>query len=336
MSIYNKPFLEPYTGRYSRHNCPACKQKQSFTLYIDGNTNKPIHQSVGRCNRENSCKYHYTPREYFLDHPNSVRSSKLRSNLLFENKQPAIDYIPMKYLVNSASFNSNFVRFLCDYFPREKIEEAMENYELGATRNMSVIYWQIDIKGKVRTGKIMQYDPETGNRVKNRANSINWVHSILKRRNPVFSNFNLCQCYFGEHLLRLYPDKPVAIVEGEKTAVIGSMIYQDFNWLAAGNLNGLSVAKSEVLKGKDVVLYPDAGCMNKWIKKMNEIKRKVPANISVSELIEKHASSKQLEYGYDLADYIIENTKIETLQKMIEMNPALGSLVEGLGLEEVK
>lgn len=367
MSIYKKPFLEPYSGRLSRHSCPRCKQKQSFTLYIDANTNRPIHRSVGRCNRENSCGYHYTPREYFRNNPDNGLAYNLRNNplsgkyhteeeknsvlnpnfhidakplpgatdFLFEKKPIEIDYIPKKYLINSASYNSNFVSFLCNYFPREKIKEAVQEYALGATRNKSVIYWQIDIKGNIRTGKIMQYNPETGKRIKNRAGSINWVHAILKRRNSMYSNYNLCQCYFGEHLLRMYPNKPVAIVEGEKTAVIGSMIYKDFNWLAAGNLNGLSVGKSEVLKDKYVVLYPDAGCMDKWTKKMNEIKQKVPAKMSVSDLIEKQASTKQLEYGYDLADYIIDNTKSETLKKMIEINPALQRLIDEFGLEEL-
>ena len=366
MSIYKKPFLEPYSGRPSRHACPGCKQPQTFTLYIDGNTGKPIHRSVGRCNRENACGYHYTPREYFRDNPDNGLSYKLRNNplsgkyqspgkknsilnpnfnidnkplqgsseFLFEKKQTSIDYIPKKYLVNSASYNSNFIKFLCSYFPRKEIEEAMEEYALGATRNKSVIYWQIDINGNVRTGKIMQYNPHNGKRVKHGVSSINWVHAILKRRNPLYHNFNLQQCYFGEHLLRLHPHKPVAIVEGEKTAVIGSMIYKDFNWLAAGNLNGLSVSKSEVLKDKHVVLYPDAGCIDKWTRKMNEIRRKVPAQVSVSELIEKHANTKQLEYGYDLADYIIDNTKSETLKEMIEINPVLQDLIDEFGLEE--
>ena len=367
MSIYKQPFLEPYNGRLSRYSCPRCKQNKTFTLYIDGNTNKAIHRSVGRCNRENSCAYHYTPREYFRDNPENGLSFSLRSHplsgkynsekdknsilnpnfnidnkslnessdFLFEKKETLIDYVPKKYMVNSASYNSNFISFLSSYFPKEKIECAMKEYALGATRNKSVIYWQIDINGNIRTGKIMQYNPQTGKRVKNRAGSINWVHSILKKRNPIFKNFNLCQCYFGEHLLRLYPDKPVAIVEGEKTAVIGSMIYRDFIWLAAGSLNGLSVSKSEVLKDKYVVLHPDAGCIDKWTRKMNEIKRKVPAQLSVSDHIEKHATTKQLEYGYDLADYIIDNTKKETLEKMVEINPALQDLIDEFGLEEV-
>jgi hypothetical protein len=177
--------------------------------------------------------------------------------------------------------------------------------------------------------------PVTGKRVKNGAGNINWVHSILKRKNSLSHNFNLCQCYFGEHLLRQYPNKPVAIVEGEKTAVIGSMIYKDFNWLAAGNLNGLSVSKSEVLKDKYVTLYPDSGCMEKWTKKMREIRSRIPAKISVSDLIEKHVNENELQQGYDLADYIIDNTKSYTLQKMIEIYPALQSLIDEFGLEEV-
>jgi hypothetical protein len=64
----------------------------------------------------------------------------------------------------------------------------------------------------------------------------------------------------------------VAIVEAEKTAVIASMMNHDYNWLAVGNLNGLDTEKSRVLRDKTVILYPDAGCLEKWSKKMNQIK----------------------------------------------------------------
>ena len=96
----------------------------------------------------------------------------------------------------------------------------------------------------------------------------------------------------------------------------------------------LYIDGNTVLKDKYVVLYPDAGCIDKWTKKMKEIKQKVPAKMSVSDLIEKHATTEKLEYGYDLADYIIDNTKKETLEKMVEINPALQDLIDELGLEE--
>jgi hypothetical protein len=186
------------------------------------------------------------------------------------------------------------------------VKKAIENYTLGATKNGSVIFWQIDIKGNVRTGKIMQYNPDTGKRIKHKSGAINWVHNILKRRNPNYTNYNLNQCYFGEHLLKFYPDKPIAIVEAEKTAVIGSIIFENYNWLAAGNLNGLKVEKSRVLQNKNVVLYPDAGCFDKWKKKSIQIKSQIFCNIKTSSLTEKHATKDQTKAGYDIADYIIE------------------------------
>lgn len=341
MSLYKQPYLQPYKGMATRHTCPNCKVKKSFTLYLDGNTGQPIHPTVGKCNREIKCGYHFPPREYFADHPElwkiksnnqttyssntKLNSQRTNSSSQSTNKRikerynskpqssfaltPEMDLIPFKYVKESVSYKSNFVKFLCKHFPREKVKKAIENYALGATRNGSVIFWQIDIKGNVRTGKIMQYNPETGKRIKHKSGAINWVHNILKSKNQnntQNTNYNLNQCYFGEHLLRLYPDKPVAIVEGEKTAVIGSMIYKEFNWLAAGNLNGLNVEKSRVLQNKNVVLYPDAGCFDKWEKKSIQIKSQIFCNIKTSSLTEKHATKDQTKAGYDIADYIIE------------------------------
>ncbi len=351
MPLYKKPYFQPYKGKSTRHTCPACKDTYSFTLYLDGNTDQPIHPTVGKCNHENKCGYHYTPRQYFNDHPENKNkqsqkrptskqstsqqpkkqqpsSSQLPSRQLTRPQQiqiqhplqPAestpnkkistkISHIPYAYVKRSASYNSNFVQFLCNYFPKDKIEKAVEDYALGATKNKEVIFWQIDINGKIRTGKIMQYNPKTGKRVRNNTGAINWVHNKLKKSNPAYANFNLRQCYFGEHLLRLYPDKPLAIVEAEKTAVITSMVIPQYNWLAAGNLNGLNVEKSKVFENRDIVLYPDAGCYDKWSKKRTKIKSQIPCQMAISGLIEYHATPQQIQAGYDIADYIIQQLK---------------------------
>lgn len=315
------PYLQKYAGKATRFTCPACKTPHSFTRYIDGETHQPIHPAVGKCNREIKCGYNYTPRQYFADLRNQELSqprdhsqphnfSQLQSQPQPQpepspSEKPA-DFIPRKYLKRSLSLQSNFVRFLRKYFTDLQITEAANNYLLGATRNGEVIFWQIDIRGKIRTGKIMQYNPQTGRRIKTGYGGINWVHHKLKKTNPTYAHFNLRQCYFGEHLLQLYPHKPVAIVEAEKTAVIASMINHDYNWLAAGNLNGLNTEKSQALRDKTVILYPDAGCLEKWNKKMNQIKKDINCLIRISHLIEATATPTQLDSGYDLADYILE------------------------------
>ena len=345
----NKPYLEKYHGRVSRHTCPSCKQKQTFTYYIDANTEEVINPLVGRCNREIKCGYHYTPKEYFKDNPdlgvsatrvsgngsqnvkqNGNQSINIKRCLINNQKKKSknkskIDYIPRAYVKDSVSLNSNFAMYLSNFFTQEDLVGALRNYWLGSTRNGSIIYWQIDINGKIRTGKVMQYDPTTGKRVKSRV-AINWVHNLLKKRSSMYANYNLCQCYFGEHLLSRFPDKPVAIVEGEKTAVIASMIYTGFIWLAAGNLHGLTIEKSEVLKNRYVVLYPDAGCLEKWRKKEFQIKREIPCKLSVSEIVEKHATKNQLEEGYDIADYIMEGADyMEVLEEREVISGELGS-----------
>jgi hypothetical protein len=64
-----------------------------------------------------------------------------------------------------------------------------------------------------------------------------------------------------EHLLR-DNTKMVAIVESEKTAIIASIYLPDMIWLACGGCGNLSLKLCEPLKGRKVVLFPDAGLKN--------------------------------------------------------------------------
>lgn len=100
--------------------------------------------------------------------------------------------------------------------------------------NGSTVFWQIDVRGNVRAGKIMGYDAVTGHRIKEPFSQVNWVHSVRK-----VPDFHMKQCLFGEHLLSdtsaAMSAKPVAIVESEKTALVAALFIPDFVWLATGN-----------------------------------------------------------------------------------------------------
>jgi hypothetical protein len=317
---YPHPYLQPYKGKATRHDCPSCKAKLSFTLYLDGNTHKPIHDIVGKCNRESKCGYHYTPKQYYLDNPShrnetclvykqipDLKNNPARNLPSPQGEGSGVRFgsIPFSFVEKSASYKSNFVRFLFDYFTDDQIRNAAENYALGATRSKEVIFWQIDIHGKVRTGKIMQYNPDTGRRIKHQSGAIDWVHNKLKKNGTISEDFNLQQCFFGEHLLKLYPDKPIAIVESEKSAIIASCIMPDMIWLAAGNLNGLSIEKCLVLKGRNVMLYPDLGAFEKWSIKANEIHNQYNCKVIISTLLENEATNSDRANGLDIADYVI-------------------------------
>lgn len=48
-----------------KYICPRCGKK-TFVLYLD-ETGHPLDESVGRCDRQDKCAFHYAPREYFKD-----------------------------------------------------------------------------------------------------------------------------------------------------------------------------------------------------------------------------------------------------------------------------
>jgi hypothetical protein len=303
-------FLQPYKGKTTRHTCPACQTKHSFTLYLNGNTHEPINSKVGKCNREIKCGYHYTPKQYYADYQTTdYRRDVMHSVSKFKIIKPPcpIGTLSIHFVEQSLSPHSNLVSFLQNHFSDEQVEKVFENYLLGATKNKEVIFWQIDIHGKVRTGKIMQYNPTTGKRLKHKSRAIDWVHNKLKKSGELPEDFNLQQCFFGEHLLKIYPDKQVAIVESEKSAVISSCIMPELVWLAAGNLNGLSIEKCQVLNGRDVILYPDLGAYEKWSLKVIEIQKQCNFKVSISDLLESEACQFDLENGLDIADYIIHD-----------------------------
>ena len=232
--------------------------------------------------------------------------------------------IPFSFVERSASYRSNFVRFLCEILSEEQIHSIGENYALGATKNKEVIFWQIDINGKVRTGKIMQYNPETGRRLKHEIGAIDWVHNKLKKSKDLPEDFNLKQCFFGEHLLKIYPEKSVAIVESEKSALIASAFFPDLVWLAAGNMNGLSIEKCQILKDRSVTLFPDLGAFEKWNIKVSEIQKQINCKISLSTLLENEANDTDRINGLDIADYIICELKFRffsNFQKVEFLSP---------------
>ena len=66
--------LEKY--RYgSKIDCPNCGRKRCFVRYIDEEGTVHFPSSVGKCDHEQSCGYHYTPREYFRDNSEAVSNN---------------------------------------------------------------------------------------------------------------------------------------------------------------------------------------------------------------------------------------------------------------------
>lgn len=49
----------------SKISCPSCGKPRCFVKYVDAEGKIVFPDNVGKCDHENSCGYHYTPKEYF-------------------------------------------------------------------------------------------------------------------------------------------------------------------------------------------------------------------------------------------------------------------------------
>jgi len=319
--------LQPYRGPASRFRCPQCKHhSKTFTRYIDNETGKYIHDDVGRCDREEKCGYHYPPAAYFSDMATIFPTRRRVPTLNLLPPQKQFDTLPAQ-LVNGSMqqkqyINNNFIVFLAKYYQWERALQAAERYRIGTARHWpgACVYWQVDRWNRVRTGKIMLYNAETGKRVKEPFNHIAWAHKLFgSKQLPVGSNsfgsgqiaaggqntatYLLKQCFFGEHLLNDNKDAIVGITESEKTAVMASMMMPDLIWLAAGSLHGLDDDKCQALKNRTVLLFPDVGAYGLWVERARTLNLKMPGTtFAVHDEMEKTATDEERTNGADMAD----------------------------------
>lgn len=278
--------LEKYKGRETRFTCPKCETPHSFARYIDEKGNY-IAENVGRCNREDKCGYHLTPAEYF-----SAKGIDYMPKIEVAPKPlPPTDYIPEKFMVRSLRTDNYLIRYLSKYFEPLQLAYTIDKYRIGDAKDGRVIYWQIDQENRIRTGKMMLYDPNTGHRVKNQPNSFDWVHRQIKK------NFQLEQCLFGLHLINK-EQKPIAIVESEKSAIIADLTIPSYTWLATGGKGNFRLL--EAVKGRDVTLFPDLGAFNDWEKHAEKY------GFKISSLLEEVATDEEKENGLDIADFVLK------------------------------
>lgn len=276
-----------------KHVCPACNQKR-FVRYVDQVTGNYLPADVGRCDREMNCSYHKKPKDI-----DGLEASSALYSPPEPIPEPVASYLPFNYVSRSlAKYEANaLIKFigLLPGWDLQRAKAAAKKYYCGTSSDGWAIFWQVDTDKKVRSGKLMKY--ENGHRVKD-GYSQDWIHSKLKRSGHL-NDFELVQCFYGLHLI---DDRPVAIVESEKTAIIASEYLKQFTWLATGQLNGINEYKMRSLKGRKVVLFPDIGCFDLWNEKALELSH--ITEIQVSDLLEKNASDETK--GYDLADYLIK------------------------------
>jgi hypothetical protein len=267
--------------------CPNCG-KRTFVRFVETESGKYLAENFGRCDRESECRYYVHPvneKMYFraFKTPEEIPTSYISSEIMYKTE-------------NNYEEN-NFVNFLLKHFDVKQVGRALELYHIGTSKkwNGACVFWQVDNHNKIRTGKIMLYDKSNGKRIKEPYNHVNWSHKVLK-----IEDFNLKQCLFGLHRIIVELNKPIAIVESEKTAIIMSLVSPDFVWMATGSKGNFKFEMLKPIKKRNIVSFPDKGEYSNWLNKATEL-NSIGFKIGVSEILEQ----TDFENGFDLADYYI-------------------------------
>ncbi|WP_397301837.1 DUF6371 domain-containing protein [Nonlabens ulvanivorans] len=213
--------------------------------------------------------------------------------------------------IESAKKNSNnFLSYIKEKYGAEKSEYIQKKFLIGNSSRWpgSCVFWQVDEKMKVRSGKVLLYDPVTGKRYKRKND---WIHSILLRKN-IISEFKLKQCLFGLHQihnmsLKQLSNTRVAVVESAKSACVMTIVCPSIIWMSCESLHGLQLNKFQALKSCNIVFYPDLGKgkndpFELWSNRSLQF-NKLGYKTRVSDLLVNNATIDQINEKQDIADF---------------------------------
>lgn len=314
--------------------CPSCEQK-TFVRYVSNQTGKHLSFDVGRCDRESKCGYHFTPKQFFIDNPQPEKlknksvfkrsgkgKNKGMSNYVLIDKNGSqanyearnlpnkSDIIKSQYLLETlTNYEQNaFVQFLLNLFPdcAEEIQDVLKMYFVGTYEDYTC-FPQIDRLNRICKAKLIRFNRMTGKRLKGEFDTSSLV-AKLKKQGKVKADFQYKQIFFGEHLLSKFPNKPIAIVEAEKTAIVASLCFPEFVWLGSNSKTWLKAERLKRLGNRQIILYADADSFEQW-QKIAQERRRNGQSVKVSSLIEEQATDAEKDNGFDLADYLINQQK---------------------------
>lgn len=346
-----------------KYICPRCGKK-TFVLYLD-ETGHPLDESVGRCDRQDKCAFHYAPREYFKDKGTlgETSASNKANRRTTRNKVVEPSYIDasiFKASIRDYEHNS-LMRFLHSVFDNrigsDSVNRIAMEYAVGTSKQFggSPVFWQIDLSGRIRSGKIMGYNSDNGKRIKEPKVQFGWVHKLMQEHYP---EFRLKQSFFGGHRIK-YVSKwmdakneeckrisisnkaePIIwLLESEKAVLIVAMALA---WIGAENLF-IPVASGscenfnpsdehkrdpfhaiQLLRNRRIVIFPDEGKFDEWKLKAYGLKG-FSSEVYISTVMEKNLHPHPVECAYSAGDaiddlilaYIRDGKTVEEVNNLI-------------------
>ncbi|MBO0937864.1 hypothetical protein J2I47_15000 [Fibrella sp. HMF5335] len=311
-------------------DCPQCgpKHRRTLSRYVDSQAGEVLPEEFGRCDRESNCGYHLSPyhsgpqgtsyADEVFEHwktanplpPSYTRHTTPTPCPVVE--EPIYTLPDEVFRKTLGHYDSNqFATLLCSRFGQQKAEDLLKRFQIGTSKRWpgATVFWIIDEQQRVRGGQVVLFR-EDWHRSKDHFGSagscLSWQYRQRGESIPEWLEQNeTWPVTFGLHQLYTEPtDKPVAIVEACKTAVVCAGHFPQFIWLAFGAKSYAKPSRLAGLKGRRVVLYPDLNAFDDWSKRA-EAMRAEGYRVRVSSLLEDNATEQQRKDGLDLADFLL-------------------------------
>lgn len=280
-----------YPFRLEKHpkkkgTCPHCGRAGTWRYYED--TAGTRLEDFGICDRINTCGEHLPPRGIKSD----VTLSGVEGRV--PPPEPVQIYPVDKQLLRlekaQTKMHTHLHTFLSDRLGITMLH--FQKWGVGGEINKTMFIFR-NREGRIVNAKCILYKPD-GHRNKD------FIAYSLKQPDDPMQVYRLC--LYGEHLLDPEKKRPVIIVESEKTALIASFFYGQYDWVACAANTGLTDAKIPALFGRRVIWLCDADIAGRPGKSNSSI-RKLEAYQLNHAVVDPFPSRTD---GYDIADHIID------------------------------
>jgi glutaredoxin len=333
------------SNKVQKIDCLHCGAKKHWQRYIDIETGEVLPENHGRCDNSDKCGKWIRPKETgysktiweqenvnIIEGKDKIYQNSIKRKVNNPTEPIYFDFETFQYTLERERYQKNvFIQNLLNSvsFPFEKIEveKVVHFYKLGTIingyRSGAITFPFIDLKGNVKAVQVKQFDE------KNHTIGTDFLHSIIEKHHSRKNNplpewlkaykmqDKLISCLFGEHLLSIYRDNPVALVEAPKTAIYGAMYFglpessDCLIWLAVYNKSSFSLDKLKVLEGRKVIVFPDLSkngdTYNEWQAKAKQFEKQLKNTCFIfSDLLENYASNDERNNGLDIADFLIK------------------------------
>ena len=322
-----------------KYHCPQCSKKR-LVRYFDTEKSEYLPEQYGRCDREAECSYQLNP--YSDGYAKAISEQEQGENSELPKWKPQrkaeqpkpkpiyFDFETFKKTLSNYEQNNfiqNLIQNVAFPFEIDEVTKVIELYRMGTVakgyRAGAITFPFIDVQNNVRAIQVKQFDEA------NHTKGTDFLHSIIEKHHTR-NNTQLPEwleaytkqdkkvsCLFGEHLLSKYPNNPVALVEAPKTAVYGTLYFglpecsENLIWLAVYNKSSFSIDKMEVLKNRNVFVFPDlskdGNTFKEWEAKAKDFEKQLTGTRFVfSDLLEKLANENDRNDGNDFADILIK------------------------------